>query len=122
MRLEKYLSYCPIDEKINKFRALTIQIVSAPTTYKEVVSELIEKYSLPTLDNTLKKLNHELRKNYKGNYFFDYCIDEGISFNKLNLKYNNYQKIKLLQLEINDVLTSHKKSIEISLQPAKNMI
>ncbi len=122
MRLFKYLSYCPIDEKINKFRALTIQIVDAPTTYRDIVYELTKKYNLPSLDNNLKKLNHELRKNYKGNCFFDYCIDEGKQFNKLNLKYNNYQKVKLLQLEINDILTNHKKSIEISLQPLKNVI
>ena len=112
MRLISYLNFCPINENINKFRALTIQLVENPSIYHNLINETSRKFSLPSMSKTLISLNYELKKVYNGKLSFDFCLDEGKPFDALKLKRNHYQKIKLLYLEANDQLSNHKKLVE----------
>jgi hypothetical protein len=116
MRLLNYLSYSGLDETTNKFRALTIKLVDKITSYSEIIDEVSSQHNLKDAGMILTFLNKELKNMYRGKYFFDFCIEEGLQIDKLKLGKKQYQKLKILQLEANDHLNSYKKQVENKLQ------
>ena len=115
MRLLHYLSYSGLDETTNTFRALTIKVVDKPSLYKDIATEASQLHNITNIESLTEKLNKELKVLYRGKYFFDFCMEDGYQLDKLKLNKKHYQKIKLLQLEANDILASYKKSIENKL-------
>jgi len=115
MRLLNYLSYSGIDEDTNKFRMLTLMLVDKPPPYSEIILKIIKEHNITEILKLPSSLNKELKNIYKGKYFFDFCIDEGSDINILKLRKKNYEKLKILHLKSNDVLSLYKKQVENNL-------
>lgn len=114
MRLSIYLSYSVKDEKTNIFRAMNIKLVPKEQTYTPVISDICQKFLIPekTILDLKKSLNEELKKTYKGKYLFDFCLDDGISLEKIKANKKRRDRLMIKMFEANDVLEHIKKQVE----------
>lgn len=103
MRLLNYLSYSGLDTKTNIFRALSIKLTEKENVgNREIVSEITEKYDLnKEIIDIVASLNKELKKEYRGKFKFDFCL-EGIDIEKLRAK--NADNIKKKFFEVSSQL------------------
>jgi len=103
MRLINYLSYSGQDTKTNIFRALSIKLTEKENIgNREIISEIAEKYELnKDIINTVDSLNKELKKEYRGKFKFDFCL-EGIEIE--NLRAKNADNIKKKFFEVSSQL------------------
>jgi hypothetical protein len=117
MRFLNYLSKSGFDDKTNSFRVLDIRLVCNNTPHKRIVEEVCKKNNISSTDifSSLSRLNKELKNVYKGKYYFDFCLSEGVPLHNIKINPKYYKKIKLLLLTTNEQLTTTKYTIE-SLQ------
>lgn len=120
MRLLNYLSYSGQDPKTNIFRALSIKLTETENVgNREIVTEIIEKYNLnKDMINTVNLLNKELKKEYRGKFKFDFCL-EGVEIEKLRAK--NVDNIKKRFFEVSSQLGRLQLHLEKKLREEEDI-
>ena len=113
MRFANYLSYSGLDEKTNIFRSIKINLVDEPKDYSDILEHIKTVYGIDVLgEDLIDNINRELRKVYKGKFMFAYCLDEGVSLDQIKMSKRHLKRLKLLQLETGDKLSSFKRELE----------
>ena len=117
------MKLCNDDEDIATFRSLNIKLVKEQTNYKCIVNRLTDRYGyIQEAYDIINRLNKDLTKLYKGNYKYDFCIDEGINIHDLKIK-DRYKKRLSLKCNIsNHDLAILKKRFEICLNDLHSSI
>lgn len=110
------MKLCNDDEDVSTFRSLNIKLVKEQTDYKHIIDRLTNRYEyIQEAIDIIDGLNKTLTRLYKGNYKYDFCVDEGINVHDLKIK-DRYKKKLSLKCNIsNHDLTLLKKKFEISL-------
>ena len=121
MRLLTYLSLSNNDKNTNIFRSVNLKLVSKPSDYTPIVSEVCKKFLVSEKDilSLKEDLNKELKKTYQGKCFFDFCLDEGLSLEKIKIPKKNHDRLTLKLFTANDYLENIKKKIERKLQTSE---
>lgn len=112
MRLLKYLQYPNVDENINKYRSLEISMLNKQSEYNSIVSKIEEEYKInKSIIDSINNLNKELKKVYKGDWFFQICLDEGKSVEEI-IKNKQAKALKKKLLKINEEFSNMKLKVE----------
>jgi len=115
MRLIKYLSLSCPDSKTNIFRSLSIKLTERENpAAREIVEEVTEKYNIPNdVLTVIDELNKELKKNYRGKYRFDLCVEEGLTIDKVRIRDSEHIRRKFF--EANSYLSKVQLNLEKKL-------
>jgi len=115
MRFLDYMKLSSSDDEAS-FRSINLRLVKDDTSYNSVIERLNDKYSYITEAIDIKtRLNTELKKLYKGQYKYDFCIDEGMQSSGLKIKPSYKQRLSMKCLISNDELAKIKKRFEEEL-------
>jgi hypothetical protein len=116
MRLLKYLSYSPVDENVNKFRAMSISLTTDTKEANDIFNKLHEQYNIESIEPIIEKLNKELRKFYNGKYMYGLSYTSGKKVNDLNCNKRKAESLTMLLFEANDYLSKIKSHLETTLK------
>ena len=112
MRLYKFLKHSEGNDDSVKFRAFTINLVDKKVDeHRKIVEKMTEEYEL-TKDacRLVDELNRCLKRYYKGNLVFDFCVEEKNSFGRL--KENVEERIRKKWHKVNMELSHIQEEFE----------
>ena len=105
------------DKDVNIFRSMNVKLVNGKTDYKDSVEKVQEKYIIDNdVIEIVECLNKQLRKFYKGKLKFDFCLDEGISINKIKLNERKRSVLKAKFFKACDKIGKAQTSVEKQIQ------
>jgi hypothetical protein len=108
-----FMKLSSLNEDESVFRSINLKLIKEKTNYEESIKKISKSFPDALLMLEIKKkINNVLKQVYKGNYKFDFCIDEGISINKLKIKERYKQKLLTNLLKSNDKITKIKNKFE----------
>ena len=108
-----YIRLSSLNENETIFRTVNLKLTKESNNYDESIKKIGKLFPDALIMLDIKKnLNKTLNKVYKGNYKFDFCIDEGISISKLKIKEKYKQQLLSKLFESNDKITKIKKIFE----------
>jgi len=113
MRFSEYINLSCDDKEINKLRLFDVKLVKKPSKNRKIVEKIEKKYNTGIdVINLIDELNGNLRKVYKGNMLFDFCIKEGKVLDDIKLHRKKVKKLKLKYYDLKDDLSKVKTFVE----------
>ena len=113
----RFKTFLGDDEKT--FQQLKIGLVKQKSDYDVVVRKISEKHQLSNdLINEMNKLNKALRSGFKSpncserKFKFDFCLDEDINIDDLDIKKRVKDRLKTEVFGSNDKLAQSKTNME----------
>jgi len=95
MRFQKYLNHPDLSDDENKFRALGVGLVTKETGHKNLVEKILEENGFDrSLLESFDMLNKDIKKNYRGKFLLDFCLEEGKSTKTLKIR-DEWQRERL---------------------------
>jgi hypothetical protein len=116
MRLLKYLSYSPVDENVNKVRAMSISLTKDSKETQEIFNEVCKQYDIDNVSPIIENLNKELKKFYTGKYVYGLCYNTEKKINELNCNKRKSETLTMSLFEANDILSKIKSELESKLK------
>lgn len=110
MRLEKYLN-----PKVSKVKNLKVGLVDkCDGEYRDLLKSIEEEYEIKdNIISIIDEVNKQLKKNYRGKFRFDVCIDEDVEINNIKIKNDKIkEKVKIEWYKLNHRLSRLKTELE----------